>query len=84
MSGTFYCRSEFGAPWALALPPMRNCLMLHVVTRGQCILEIDGIDRSHIQPGDLVLVPGFISHLELDWEERATHVFSGASRRSRG
>jgi len=33
MSGIFYCRSEFTAPWALALPPMKAFLMLHVVTR---------------------------------------------------
>jgi len=56
MSGTFYCRSEFGAPWALAHPPMRNCLILHVVTSGRCVLEVEAMPHRFIQPGDLTLV----------------------------
>ena len=57
MSGTFYCRSEFTAPWALALPPMSGCLMFHVVTSGRCWLEVDGSEHRLLQPGDLALVP---------------------------
>ena len=49
MSGIFYCRSEFTAPWALALPPMKNCLMLHVVTSGRRWLEVDGTSRCFNQ-----------------------------------
>ena len=56
MSGTFYCRSEFTAPWGLELPPM-NCLMVHVVTSGRCWLEVEGAERRLLQPGDLALVP---------------------------
>src|ERR1700716_1131993 len=63
MSGTFYCRSEFSAPWALALPPMRNCLMLHVVTSGRCVLEIEGTPPCVLQPGDLALVPHGQGHV---------------------
>lgn len=57
MSGTFYCRSEFTAPWALALPPLKDCLMFHVVTAGRCWLEVKGAERRLLQPGDLALVP---------------------------
>jgi Cupin len=56
VSGTFYCRSEFSVPWALALPPFQNCLMLHVVTSGRCVLEIEGKPPCALQPGDLALV----------------------------
>src|SRR5215469_1200161 len=56
MSGTFYCRSEFTAPGGLALPPMRDCLMLHVVTMGECVLETEGTRPVSLQPGDLILV----------------------------
>src|SRR5215510_6526051 len=63
MSGTFYCRSEFGEPWALALPPMQNCLMLHVVTRGGAVLEIDGTPRGILRPGTLTLVPHGRGHV---------------------
>ena len=63
MSGTFYCRSEFREPWALALPPMENCLMLHVVTSGRCVLETAGTPSCLIQPGDLALVPHGQGHV---------------------
>ena len=57
MTGTFYCRSEFTAPWALALPPMNRCLMLHVVTSGECWLEVEGSPSHLLRPGALALVP---------------------------
>lgn len=57
MSGTFYCRSELTAPWALALPPMTGCLSFHVLTAGRCWLEVDGVEDRLLQPGDLALVP---------------------------
>jgi hypothetical protein len=41
MSGIFYCRSEFSAPWGLALPPMKDSLMFHFVTSGRCWLEVE-------------------------------------------
>jgi AraC-like DNA-binding protein len=63
MSGTFYCRSEFSAPWALALPPMKNCVMLHVVTSGRCVLEVEETPYCVLQPGDLALVPHGEGHV---------------------
>lgn len=55
MSGTFYCRSELTGPWGLALPPMPDCLMFHVVTSGRCWLEVNKTKRW-LMPGDLSLV----------------------------
>ena len=57
MSGTFYCRSEFSAPWGLALPPMKDCLMFHVVTSGRCWLEVAGEAARLLQQGDFALLP---------------------------
>src|SRR5690349_6451620 len=57
MSGVFYTRSEFTAPWGLSLPPMPDCLMFHVVTSGGCWLELDGAEPSQLQLGEFVLVP---------------------------
>lgn len=57
MSGTFYCRSEMSAPWALALPPRQGCLSFHVVTAGSCWLETEGEPPRRLEPGDLALVP---------------------------
>ena len=57
MSGVFYTRSEFTAPWGLALPSFPDCLMFHVVTSGSCWLEIEGVAPHLLQPGNLALVP---------------------------
>ena len=62
MSGIFYCRSEFSAPWALELPPMESFLMLHVVTSGECWLEVEGEARL-LNCGDLALVPHGLGHV---------------------
>lgn len=57
MSGTFYCRSEVTAPWALALPPVQGCLSFHVVVSGRCQLEVEGLAPQPLLPGELALVP---------------------------
>jgi hypothetical protein len=62
MSGIFYCRSEFTAPWALALPVMKDCLMFHVVTAGRCRLDVRDAEPRLLQPGDLALVPHGAGH----------------------
>ena len=62
MSGTFYCRSEFSAPWALELPPFERSMMFHVVTSGECLLEVEGAERCTLRAGDLALVPHGAGH----------------------
>jgi AraC-like DNA-binding protein len=57
MTGTFYCRSELTAPWALALPAVKGTLAFHLPTSGQCWLEVDGAAPVLLRPGDLALVP---------------------------
>lgn len=62
MSGVFYCRSEFTAPWALDLPAFEDCLMFHVVTTGRCVLEVKGAEDHDLHPGDFALVPHGAGH----------------------
>jgi AraC-like DNA-binding protein len=57
MDSSLYTRSEFTAPWGLALPAMPGHAMFHVVTSGRCWLEVDGNEPRPLQPGDLALVP---------------------------
>jgi AraC-like DNA-binding protein len=57
MAGVFYCRSEFTEPWGLELPAFEASMMFHVVTAGQCWLEVDGAPRRQLRPGELALVP---------------------------
>jgi AraC-like DNA-binding protein len=56
MSGTFYCRSELSAPWALGMPAVQGCLSFHVVVSGRCLIEV-GDESVLLHPGDLALVP---------------------------
>jgi AraC-like DNA-binding protein len=75
MSGIFYTRSEFTAPWGLALPPLQDSLMFHVVTAGRCWLEV-GRERRQLQPGDLALVPHGKGHrLTSDARVKAAPLF---------
>ncbi|QSQ25519.1 AraC family transcriptional regulator [Pyxidicoccus parkwayensis] len=57
MTGSFYCQSELSAPWGLGLPPMSGCMWFHVVTAGQCTLEVGDAAPVALRPGDLALVP---------------------------
>jgi AraC-like DNA-binding protein len=57
MSGTYYSRCEFTAPWALELPAFPDTLMFHVVMSGRCWLEVEGVEDRLLQPGDFALVP---------------------------
>jgi AraC-like DNA-binding protein len=63
MSGSFYCLSEFTVPWGLDLPPMEGCVMFHVVTAGECRLEVPGVEPSTLRPGALALVPHGRGHV---------------------
>ena len=65
MSGVFYTRSEFTAPWGLDLPALPDCLMFHVLTLGQCWLEVEGSEPRLLQAGDFALVPHGEGHLLL-------------------
>jgi AraC-like DNA-binding protein len=62
-SGTFYCRSEFREPWSLELPALDDSLMLHVITTGKCLLEVQGAPSHVLQQGDLALVPHGRGHV---------------------
>jgi AraC-like DNA-binding protein len=63
MSGTFYCRSELTAPWAIEMPEIQDCLMFHVVTVGSCWVEVPGAESRLLRAGDFVLVPHGRGHL---------------------
>ncbi len=57
MSGTYYARCEFSAPWALELPAIAGTLMFHVVASGSCTLAVPGAAPRMLRPGGLALVP---------------------------
>jgi AraC-like DNA-binding protein len=53
--GTFYCRAEGTAPWGVEMPALDGCVSFHVVTEGECLLEVDGAGHV-LHAGDLALV----------------------------
>jgi AraC-like DNA-binding protein len=57
MTGTFYCRSELTAPWALEIPLVEELLLFHVVISGSCWLEREGDAPLRLEAGDLALLP---------------------------
>lgn len=63
MSGTFYCRSELSAPWGIDLPAMPECLMFHVVTQGDCRVELSTGETRRLRVGDFALIPHGRGHL---------------------
>jgi len=62
LTGTFYCRSELTAPWGVDMPAFDGCMMFHVVTAGQCWLEIEGDEPRLLQQGSMALVPHGTGH----------------------
>jgi AraC-like DNA-binding protein len=62
MSGAFYCRSEFTAPWGLTLPPLPGYLWFHLVTSGSVTLAA-GDDTIALQSGDIALVTQGAGHV---------------------
>ena len=76
MSGTYYSRCEFSAPWALELPAIPGTLMFHVVTSGSCTLAVPGAAPRVLRPGGLALVPHGQGHrLESDPDATGVGLF---------
>jgi AraC-like DNA-binding protein len=57
MTGLFYSRCAFSAPWGLELPAMPGYLMFHAITRGSCWLDLGEGARVPLRAGDVVVVP---------------------------
>lgn len=57
MSGAFYSRATFTAPWGMALPEMPGHLMFHVMTSGRCWVESPQMEPLLLEAGDFALLP---------------------------
>jgi AraC-like DNA-binding protein len=64
--GAVFCRSELSAPWGFSVMG-REFASFHVVTRGKCCLDVDGLDdRVWLSEGDLVILPAGHAHTVRD------------------
>ncbi|MFS0704770.1 cupin domain-containing protein [Cellulomonas sp. 179-A 9B4 NHS] len=62
VTGLFYSRTEAAAPWAVDMPALGACVSFHVVTAGECHVDVDGTS-VHLRAGDLALVPHGRGHV---------------------
>ncbi|MEM8866834.1 MAG: AraC family transcriptional regulator [Verrucomicrobiota bacterium] len=69
LSGTFYCRSELSAPWGIAMPPMPESLMFHIITEGAAWIIFPNGERHLLERGDFALVPQGRGHALVDTPE---------------
>lgn len=63
LTGSFYCKAEFTAPWGIDLPAFPGAMMFHIVTAGACVLERDGAEPMVLRQGGLALVPHGEGHV---------------------
>jgi len=56
LTGTLYCRGEFTAPFAIAIPEFEGVMTFLVVTSGRCWLQIEGGEPRLLEQGSLALI----------------------------
>lgn len=56
VTSTVYCRSKLSAPWGFGVRA-RGLAAFHVVTTGECWLEVEGAADRRLCAGDLVILP---------------------------
>jgi len=73
MSGAFFVNARFSAPWcyqspkaALAAPWLaptaEQIVIFHLITEGECLVELEGTDPLVARTGDVVLFPSGCAH----------------------
>lgn len=63
VTGFFYCHTEATGPWAVDMPAFGDCVSFHVVTAGECWVEVEGVPPVRLVAGDLALVPHGRGHV---------------------
>lgn len=64
LKGTLYFRTSFTEPWGIRVPAYKNCARFHFVHRGECVVRVEGQEKSlRLAKGDLVLIPHGTAHI---------------------
>ena len=63
VTGVFYCRTEAAGAWAVDMPAFGDCVSFHVITAGECWVEVPGAPAVRLTAGDLALVPHGRGHV---------------------
>lgn len=62
LNGSLYCRSELTAPWGLEIPAITGKMMFHVITSGNCFLQLGNEEPLSLPQDSLALVPHGLGH----------------------
>ncbi len=63
LNGSLYCRSELSGNWSLEMPKLADKMMFHIITVGQCWLQVEGAEPVLLQQGSLALVTQGQGHI---------------------
>ncbi|MGH1441423.1 MAG: cupin domain-containing protein [Cellvibrionaceae bacterium] len=62
LSSSLYFRTELTSPWGVEVPAKEKVARFHIVTRGECWLQISNGEAMHMSNGDMVIIPHGASH----------------------
>ena len=63
LNGSLYCRSELTKPWSIEMPVLEASMMFHIVTSGQCWIQVGLAEPSLLRKGSLALIPHGKGHV---------------------
>lgn len=66
LKGALYFRTDFSAPWAVAVPALGQAARFHLVVQGRCHVGFATGATVDLMPGDMVLIPRGGAHILAD------------------
>jgi AraC-like DNA-binding protein len=75
-----YCRTEFAAPWGVAVPAHSQRARFHYVAEGSCWLCLPDREPLRLDAGDMVLLPHGGTYALVDQPDTAARAFESMPR----
>ncbi len=66
LDGSLYARSYLSAPWGVEMPVLEGKMMFHIITQGQCWLQVGENAPVLLRQGSLALIPHGRGHRLMD------------------
>ncbi|WP_185232353.1 AraC family transcriptional regulator [Teredinibacter franksiae] len=66
LNGSLYALSDLSAPWGMEMPVLPGMMMFHIITQGQCWLQLGDREPILMRQGSLALVPHGLGHRLMD------------------
>jgi AraC-like DNA-binding protein len=75
-----YCRTEFRAPWGVAVPAHQRRARFHYIAEGACWLCMPDREPLRLEAGDLILLPHGGAYALVDQPDTAARAFDTMPR----